>query len=208
MQFYIKLLLQLALIFFVSTATAAETLESILERAAAQQNVAIDYREVRHLQMLNEPWQAEGKMIVTASAFVIDQLAPQRQLLTANKHRYWLYMPEAEIRRTGMVTSPMAQRSFGLFKPIMNGDRDALEKEFDIHFTATDKRWLLELKPKRTGRALYARITVQGEDGHPASYMKTEMVDGDFTEWFFQQQPFTSSEESSVKRLMDEARGN
>ncbi len=207
MQFHVKLSLLLAFLLLAGSATANETLESILAIAAKQQNTSIDYREVRHLQLLNGPWQAQGRMFVTASVFVMEQLAPQRQLLTANKHRFWLYVPDKNIRRTGMVTTPMAQRNFALFKPIMHGDKKALEKEFDIHFTSTDAQWLLELEPKRANNTLYSRISVKGKNGHAAEYMKAEMPDGDFTEWFFQQQHFSSTTEKQVIKLMHEAKG-
>jgi len=207
MQFHVKLLIVLTLLCMAGAAQAKETLESILAIAAKQQNVAIDYREVRYLQMLHEPWQAQGKMIVTINAFVIEQLTPQRQLLVANKHRFWLYAQENGMRRTGMLTSTLARRSFGLFKPIIYGDRKALEKDFDIHFESTDVEWLLELKPKQMGKALYSRISVKGKNAHTAEYMKTESPDGDFTEWFFRQQQFSATTEEMLEQLMVEAKG-
>ncbi len=195
-------------LFMMAAAVCAEdTLESVLATAAGQERVAIEYREVRHLQLLSQPWQAEGQMFVTPKLFVIEQLLPHRQLLTANQQRYRLFMPEKSIRRTGMLTSPMAQKSFGLFRPLMSGDRAALEKSFDIAFSVEAQRWRMELKPKRASAAYFKRIIVQGASGKPADQMKTELDDGDYSEWFFKQQPFTSSLETKVNALMDEAKG-
>ena len=208
MQSLVKqLLLLLSLLFMSAEAMAEDTLASVLAMAAEQQHVAIDYREVRHLQLLSEPWQATGKMFVSPDAFVIEQASPQRQLLAANKQRFWLFLPEREIRRTGMLTTPMAIKSFGLFRPLMRGDRDALERAFDVQFTATERQWQIELKPKRSSQSMYKRIYVKGSPGQPADQMKTEMEDGDYSEWSFKQQTFDADVEKRVKALMDEARG-
>jgi len=202
-----QIVLLLSLLFMSAEAMAEDTLASVLAMAAGQQHVAIEYREVRHLQLLSEPWQATGKMFVSPDAFVIEQVSPQRQLLAANKQRFWLFLPEREIRRTGMLTSPLAIKSFGLFKPLMRGDRDALEKAFDIQFTASEKQWQIELKPKSSSKSLYKRIYVKGNPGQPADQMKAEMEDGDYSEWSFKQQEFDADVEERVKALMDEARG-
>jgi len=202
-----QLLLLLSLLLMSAEAIAEDTLASVLSMAAEQQYLAIDYQEVRHLQLLSEPWQATGRMFVSPDAFVIEQASPQRQLLAANKQRFWLFLPEREIRRTGMLTTPMAIKSFGLFKPLMRGDRDALERAFDIQFTATAKQWQIELKPKRSSKSLYKRIYVKGNPSQPADQMKTEMEDGDYSEWSFKQKTFDADIEERVKALMDEARG-
>lgn len=199
--------LLLLFLFIASSAMAKDTLESILSVAAKQQHVAIDYHEIRHLQLLNEPWQAEGQMFVTPDDFVINQRSPERQLLASSKHRFWIFMPDKNIRRSGMLTSPMARKSFALFIPIMRGDRKTLDKKFEINFSAIDDQWQIDLKPKVANRASYKRILVKGENGHPANYMKTEMGDGDYSEWFFQQQKFNLATENMVNNLMDEARG-
>ena len=199
--------LLLSLLMMAATAAAEDTLESVLATAAGQVNVAIEYSEVRHLQLLSEPWQAEGQMFVTPNLFVIEQILPQRQLLTASKQRYRLFIPEKNIRRTGMLTSPMAQKSFGLFRPLMSGDRAALEKAFDIAFRVEGQRWHIELKPKRASTVYYKRIIVEGASGKPADQMKTELDDGDYSEWSFKQQPFTSKLEERINALMVEAKG-
>lgn len=197
----------LSLLLISGVAAAEDTLESVLKTAADQKNVAISYREVRHLQLFNEPWQAAGQMFVTSDVFVIKQDSPHRQLLSANKHRYWLFMPDKDVRRTGMLTSSTARKVFGLFKPIMRGDKSELEKRFDIQFTATEGQWQLVLQPKHAAAGFYKRIIVKGEHEKAASYMKAEMTDGDDTEWFFRQLDFTSKIEEKITMLMNEARG-
>ena len=199
--------LLLSLLLKTVAATAEDTLESVLATAAGQANVAIEYREVRHLQLLSEPWQAEGLMFVTPKHFVIEQMSPQRQLLTANQLRYRLFIPEKNARHTGLLTSPMAQKRFGLFRPLMSGDRATLDKKFDIAFRVEGKRWRIELKPKHALSAYYKRIIVEGASGKLADQMKTELDDGDDSEWFFKHQPFTAMTEKQIKDLMDEAKG-
>jgi len=201
-----QLLLLLMLLLAAGTAAAKETLESVLSRAAAQQNIRLDYREVRHMQLLNDPWQAEGRMFVSATAFVIEQQAPQPRIIAANRTRFWIFLPQKNIRHTGMLTTPMAKKSFGLFKPIMRGDQAALDKEFNIAFSATEDQWELELLPKQRNTAI-KKISIQGRNDQPAYFMKTEMSDGDFTEWFFQTRPAGPAFEADLQALIDRARG-
>ena len=208
MQFPGKLtLLILALLFSSGVATAGDTLESILAAAAGQQRVAIDYREVRHLQLLNEPWEARGHMFVTAGDFLIEQLSPERQLIAANRTLFWLYIPDKGIRRTQMLNSPMTKNNFILFMPVVRGVRKTLEKVFDIRFSTSREAWLMELRPKQLDEAIYTRISIQGKSGRAADYMKTESADGDFTEWFFQQHGFGADSEASMNKLMAMAKG-
>ncbi|MDX8389317.1 MAG: hypothetical protein R8M38_02390 [Mariprofundaceae bacterium] len=208
MRYHVRqLILLFSFILIVGDVAAKDTLESVLATAVEQHHVAINYREIRHLQLLKEPWQAGGRMFVTPEFFIIEQASPQRQLLTADRQRFRLFIPNKGIRRTGMLTSPIAKKSFGLFRPVIRGDRDALEKTFDINFSATEGQWQIELQPKRSNQAFYKRISVKGKSGKPANYMKTEMDDGDYIEWFFEQQALNFQIEEHVKILMDEARG-
>jgi len=189
------------------TANAGETLESILAASAQQPRVLINYREIRHLRLLNRPWQAKGRMFITKNTIFIAQIFPERELLTANKTRFWLYIPNKGIRRTGTATSPIARKTLGLFEPIMRGDKAAVEKAFNFQVSETDKVWQLDLQPKRIDKALYAHIIVKGKKGRAASYMMAAMPDGDFTEWFFVQHEFGPNTEGTLKKLMKEAKG-
>lgn len=189
------------------TTMAAETLDGVLERAAAQREAVIDYSEVRHLQLLDQPWRAEGRIYLSGSSFVIDQHAPKRQLLVAERTRIWLLIPERNIRRSMMVTAPMAQKSLALIRPVVRGDRKGLEQHFDIDFSDDKGKWRIELVPKKGEESHYIRIVVTGPDGRAAEKMVTELADGDSSEWFFSQQPFSEVRREEVERLIKEAKG-
>jgi len=207
MRYRVSLILLLAGLLPSFAAMAQESLDSVLARAAAQKQAAIDYHEVRHLQLLSEPWHAEGTMYVTPSVFVIEQLAPQRQLICADRSRLWLLIPERHIRRSMMLTTPVAKKNISLIRPIMHGDREALEKQFDIRFSTVDGIWRIELLPKEGGESPYSRITVSGSEGAPAERMKTELADGDYSEWTFKECPFDEQTHERVEALIKEAKG-
>lgn len=202
------LLLPYLTVHAVPTAAGeSETLDSVLARAAAQQEMAIAYREVRHLQLLAEPWQAEGNIYVSSSAFVIEQLMPKRQLLCADRSRLWLLIPERRIRRSMMLTAPMAQKSLSLIKPIMHGDRMALEKNFAIAFSIDNGRWQIELMPKEGEESPYSRVTVAGKLGQAADSMTTELPDGDDSQWTFRQLYGGVAVGKRIEALTREAKG-
>lgn len=203
----VKPLLLLFTLLPASAAGAGETLDSVLDRAATQKEAAIDYREVRHLQLLSEPWQGEGRIYLSGYNFVIDQHAPQQQIMVADRTRIWLLLPERNIRRSMMLTAPTAQKSLALIKPIMRGDRKSLEQHFDIAFTDDEGSWRIELVPKEAEESYYSRIVVSGPDGRAAEQMVTELADGDYSEWSFSQQPFDKATEAEIERLIKAAKG-
>lgn len=207
MRFRLRLTLLLLSLLPAWTAEAGETLDSILARAAAQQQAAIEYREVRHLQLFNEPWQAEGTIYISPSIFVIEQRMPERQLLCADRSRLWLSIPERHIRRSMMLTTPMAQKRISLIRPLMHGDREALEKHFEISFSSADGQWRMELHPKEASQSAFQKIVVTGKEGEPAEEMKTEMGDGDYSEWSFLQREMSEGVIRKIEALSKEAKG-
>lgn len=209
MRFPVRLLLiSLALLpFAAGHAQAGETLDSVLARAAAQKRVVVDYREVRHMQLLTKPWRASGRMFIDPGRFVMEQQKPYRQLLVTRRSLYWLYIPSRYFHRTGMVNDRMGTANFGLFHAIMRGDRQRLEQQFNVRFTIKGREWRIGLRPKRPDGAPYKRIIVKGGIGHAPDSMRIYMQDGDDTAWFFKPRAYTAHTGATVKALVTEARG-
>jgi outer membrane lipoprotein-sorting protein len=205
-----KLIISLAtLVGAVSLCVAAqaETLDSVLQRAASQHQTVIDYREVRHMQLLSLAWQSKGRIYLNDFSFVIHQQSPQKQLLVADRNRVWLLNPKRNIRRSMMITSPMAQKSLSFILPIIRGDRKALETDFDITFNDEQEKWRIVFVPKQAKDFHYSRIVLTGPKGKAADMMRTEMHDGDYSEWFFSQQPFNDDTQKQIEILIKEAKG-
>jgi outer membrane lipoprotein-sorting protein len=210
MRFLDKLILPIACLVGlipISIAAATETLDSVLGRAAAQQQTVIDYREVRHMQLLSQVWQAEGRIYLSGFSFIINQLSPQKQLLVADRTRIWLLDPKRNIRRSMMMTAPMAQKSFSFIMPIIQGDRKSLEKHFNIAFSDEQGEWRIKLVPKRGEESQYSHIILSGPNGKAAERMRTESYDGDSSNWFFSQQSFSDETQKQVEQLIREAKG-
>ncbi len=209
MRFALSLLLSLGLLqlFAPSAAAAGETLDSVLARAAAQRRVVVDYREVRHMQLLTKPWQASGRMYIDADRFVMAQHQPYRQLLVTRKSMYWLYIPGKYFRRAGMVSDRLATADFGVFRAIMRGDRQGLTRRFDVRFSVDGREWRIALRPKRADGAHYRHIVVKGHIGQAADAVRIEMSDGDATDWFFTPRRYTAKTAARLKALVTEARG-
>jgi len=194
-------------IMALPNAYAQESLSSVLMRASQQKNIALEYRELRHIDVLQNIWEAKGRMYAKGDWFVIEQESPDRQLICANHLRFWLYLPDKDIRRTRMLTSPMVQKNFNIFKPIIQGDQKALERDFNIRFSSTDESWTLEMTPKNQRKIIFSRIAVTGDAGKTAKHILTTMKDGDYSERFFS--PISSEKHISktIKALMHECRG-
>jgi outer membrane lipoprotein-sorting protein len=210
MRFLLKLIFLFACLVgsaSLSLAKDAETLESVLDRAASQQRAVIDYREVRHMQLLSLSWQAQGRIYLSGSSFVIDQHSPQKQLLVAEGTRIWLFNPKRKIRRSMMLSAPTAQKSLSFIMPIIRGERETLERHFHINFSYKLENWRIEFKPKQATDFHYSRIVLSGPRGEAARMMRTEMHDGDYSEWFFSQKPFTDETLEQIDLLIKETKG-
>jgi hypothetical protein len=91
--------------------------------------------------------------------------------------------------------------------PIIRGDRKALETLFDITFNDEQENWHIEFVPKQAKDFHYSRIVLTGPQGKAAKRMRTEMHDGDYSEWFFSQKPFNDNSQEQIDLLIKEAKG-
>ncbi|MDX8397501.1 MAG: hypothetical protein R8K49_04185 [Mariprofundaceae bacterium] len=189
-----------------SAAGAKDSLESVLSAASDQQLLVLNYREVKHFMLLQEPVQASGRIFLQGENFVLEQLQAKRLLLTIDKQRLRFYMPDKHARYSKMMGSPMMQQALKLFKPLFSGDVKAIEQAFDTTFSSTKQRWSLSLKPKQGKAANFSNMRVEGKATQAADYVWVEMMGGDSSEWFFSVLASSDSDETVMQALLEEAK--
>ena len=205
--------LKTALLFVVllgssHIASAQDSLASVLAQVVKQKLIVLEYREVKHIVYLQDPIEASGRMFLAGEKFVLEQKEPKRQLVAADKHRFRLYMPDKKLRYSKMITSPQVQKNMQLFKPLMSGDKQALEAVFDTQFSVlTDDSWLLKLTPKDTKHSKIVHIRIQGKQAQAAHSAVIEMGNGSISEWFFRLMPESKANQAVMGKLLAESKG-
>jgi len=201
-------LLLVVLLASSQTASAQDSLASVLAQVVKQKLIVLEYREVKHIVYLQDPIEASGRMFLAGEKFVLEQKQPKRQLLAADKHRFRLYIPSKKLRYSKMITSPQVQKTMQLFKPLMSGDQKALEAVFITQFSVlTDGSWLLKLIPKDAKHSKISNIRIQGKQGRAAHSAVIEMGNGSISEWFFRLMPASKGNQAVMEKLLAESKG-
>lgn len=188
-------------------ASAQDSLASILAQAAKQDVVAMEYREIKHMLFLQEPVLASGRMFLAGESFVLEQLQPERLLMTTDKQRFRFFIPQKHVYHSKMLASPMVQKALQLFRPLMSGDQQALEKVFDTRFVTKNNGWALYLRPKDSKKTTFVSIRIEGKSSQAAHYAWVEMANGDTVEWFFSILPMSDQYAETMQKLLLESKG-
>jgi hypothetical protein len=164
--------LLLALAGCAAAAAAADTtgsdagaeLDRLMTLMAQRRHGEADFSEKKYLSMLKQPLESSGLLIYDAP----DHL----------EQRTTLPRPQSVVLDHGIVTMHIGQRErvlrladYPQFAPLIDsiratlaGDRAALERVFELHFSGTFEHWQLRLEPRdaQLGTTL-KRIDMQGE---------------------------------------------
>jgi len=187
-------------------AKAQDTLASVLQQTAKQTFVGVSFREVKHMVFLQDAIETSGRILISGKYFVLEQLHPERQLMTADQHRFRFYIPAKHIRHSKMLTSTLIQKNMLYFQSLITGDQKALKAMFHTHFISLeDHTWTLDLTPKDAKRAPFASIHIKGKSGQGAHYSDVIMPNHSHIEWFFTPDPTLT--EKILFQLIHESKG-
>jgi len=197
----------IAMLFFPQVTLAETTLSSVLGQIAKQDMVALEYREIKHIIFLQNPVIVSGRIFLKGDGFVLEQLKPERILMSADKQRFRFFIPAKHVYHSKMMTSPMVQKAMRLFKPLILGDEKALKRAFDVTFRAKENHWILKLIPKGIKDATLSSIEIKGKVYKAADYALITMTDGSTSEWFFSSLPASKQNASTMQKLLVESKG-
>jgi len=167
------------LMFVVSGVYAVETPESVLARMKPQTIVKIHYREIRYLELLDQPWKGSGYFYVFPDGMIKEQWYPQRQIMAVNASKLYYFDPFADVRYQGEMEDDTGGQAVA-FKGLMAGDVKLLQKFFQIDFQNRNKIWVLTLFPKQPKLAeQLSRVVISGVNNQPANKIEVFLADGD-----------------------------
>jgi len=202
--------LQLALcclVLQVSTGQAQETLESVMSRMKPQTVVKIHYKETRHLELLDQPWNGSGYFYAMPDGMVKEQWYPQREIMAAKGSKMYYFDPFADIRYQGEMDSESGFQAIAM-KGLMNGDLALLQKFFQVEFKSHANNWVLMLTThhKQLAEQL-SKIIISGITSKPARKIEVLLTDGDRHVFQLKKQAEGKPLQSKVTQLFKELQG-
>lgn len=200
-------LILLGLLFSPLQVFAKDSLSSVLAQAAKQEIVALKYHEIKHIVFLQDAVSTSGLMFLAGDQFVLEQLQPERLLISIDQQRFRFFIPQKHIYHSKMLRSPMIQKAMGLFKPLMSGDEKALKEVFETTFVVDKKGWHLGLQPKDTTHTRFKHIQLTGKPSQAAHQVLVEMSDGSTSEWSFFMQAISEQSINTMQNLLRESKG-
>jgi len=188
----------ICLLMFSANSHADDTLLSLMQKMQSDTAVKMHYKEIRTLELIDQPWHGSGYMYSIAPDLMIrEQVKPQRLLMGIKGDQMFYFDPESHLRYQAEMTedNPLSL-NIAVFKALINGDEALLKQMYSIRFNSKPKRWLMTLKPKQQSESEF-RIIVSGLAGKAADTIITKQVDGDLSE--FMLQPLSVGDEVKIK---------
>ncbi len=200
-------------------AYAEETIDTVLIRHAVQEPVQFSYQETRHMQLLDVPWKASGKMYMSPAFFIVEQKKPYRLVMASNRTSLWLYDGKNKKRRSRNISGYSREGSslVALMMALRTGEIEILKARYTMILSAKEHQWALEMIPVESAMDKHdARIVLRGKADQAADELKIEYADGNHTLWEFTAEGHTKEEHTKeepedvsgqMKMLVQEARG-
>jgi len=178
------LLLISCVLFKVNVCYAEDTLSSLMQRMKSDSAVRIEYQEIKELELLEQPWHGSGFMYSMPPDMMIrEQIKPERILMGVKADKLYYFDTENNVRHQAEMDeeNPMSL-NIAMFKALMNGDEVLLHDLYQVDFSASPKRWVMHLIPKKN-RDSGPKIVVSGSANTQADMIRINKADGDVTEF-------------------------
>lgn len=201
-------LIFLFLCFSVKISYAEDTLSSLMQRMKSKAAVKIEYREMRSLELMDQPWFGKGYMYSLSPNIIIkEQLQPQRVLMGVDSDKLFYFDVENNVRHQGEMDedNPLSLNIL-VFKALITADEALLQRLFAVEFSTKPLRWMLSLKPKKNDASDF-NIVVSGLTGQEAELIRIEQADGDVSEFLLKKSEAVEDINKIGNQLVQELKG-
>ena len=187
MRFSVACSSSLAAALFAIAASAEEPREpaafglvELMEAMAATSGVIAEFREQKHLALLEKPLESSGTLyFVPPNRLARFTLKPEASALIIDGEK--LRFQQGARVNFDLSGSPMARAFIDNFIVLFNGDLPKLQDLYRTTFSAKDEGWTLILEPRKSPlRRLVSEIALRG-DRTGIREMVMQSRDGDRT---------------------------
>jgi len=174
-----------AVLLTLATTAAGATdpdADALLARLARPAPETTAFVEARFSALLTEPLVVAGELEHRGDGALVRRvLVPYRETTTLLGENVTVEREGNRTRRFSLDRAPELRGMLTSFGAMLTGDRETLERHFEITTQGSDDDWRLDLVPRAEKlHARLARIRVDGSADHP-NCMTLEEPDGDST---------------------------
>ena len=177
-----------------------------MQRLTSKDAVKKAYQETRSLEFFEDHWYGAGVMYARPPDLMIrQQIEPQPLLMGIIGDELYYYDPQKHIRHQAQmeIQDPLAAK-VAVFKALITGDRDLLERFYLVEFSSLPERWLMTLTPKHPDVGL--TIMVSGQAGQEVDTITVEEGE-DRSEFVLQIQQTGAEILQDIDRLTHQLQG-
>ena len=150
----------------LAAAPGEDTLGTLLDALATDRDATLAFEERRDDPMLEFPETRSGSLAFDPPDTLIRQVEGPRGESVHIKGDTLILERRGASREIDLNEQPALATLAGLFRALLNGDRETLEADFEIEVTGDMDAWTLELVPQdRALRRMVPELTLKGADG-------------------------------------------
>lgn len=166
-------------------ATAAEewSLDQALASIAAAKRVELPFTELRHIQFLDgPPMEATGKLRLQSTTGMIKSVeTPTAERLVVDGDTLRIEKSGEPAKEIRLSNAPAVRGFVESFRATLAGDRETLERFYQVALDGARTEWRMELTPRGDKLGLAVdRIVIEGSHGVIRSFT-THEANGDYT---------------------------
>ena len=164
LQITIQILL-LCCMVNIAHATQFDSLAKLQQQLMQQPVLRGTFVQTKHLHLFSAPLISKGEFLIAKEQGLIwDQKEPFPVLLILTQDKLIQSFPGAAPEVMSAQQNPMAFYFSSIFLSLFQGDSEALEKEFNLTFSANNPQWQLILTPKNAPlNKVFEKIEIQGD---------------------------------------------
>lgn len=184
-------------------------LADVLARLHEQGSGKYRYQEIRRLELLDVPVQAQGYMLTDDLGTLIKlQLQPKRVIMAIAGQSMYYWDPGQNRRHSAPLSQGgAAAQQIAMFRSVLRGRIEDLQPVYDFAAETHGKHWTLRLTPKQDQRDASApRITISGDAQDQHRSIIIEQADGEASEYSISQA--ADDTEHNISALLREVTGD
>ena len=211
MPLHKSLLLLLSIALLTPCAHAKDTLDDVLQRLVRQQQQTrhFGYHETRTLQLLAQPWQADGDLFLSRRQMVIAQRSPTPVFTVISAERMLHIDPGQHIHHSLVLDQPFAVPGMEPISQLLLGSTtpQQLRQQYRLSLDSDAQRWTLHLSPRWPLASPFSAILLSGDDGAEPDQLLQQNADGDHSEWRLTPLSHGPTATRQMQRVLDRIAG-
>lgn len=184
---------------------SAPSLQALLDRFGEMPGMSAEFREEKRIALLAVPVRSEGVLYFAPPGKLMRKVTSPTASYALLEGGTLTFASQGERQVLEVNENPVVSGFVQIFRYVLAGDRQALERTYHVDYDTDGSEWTLTLKPKNEALARFLdRMVLEGE-GFAVERMTMTEVSGDTTVTEFSnvnpRRRFSSAEQRRLFRV-------